>query len=88
MLIRYSNFRLGMTIDSCITAYRLLSQEVFGKRRRGTVRRVCNLISQGSMYSAEKLEVAIKKVIGDALGTEPKDVPLRGSDDTGCKVYL
>lgn len=78
-----------MTIDSCIEAYRLLSQEVFGKKRRGTVRRVCNLMSQGSMYSAEKLEVAIKKVIGNALGTtEPKDVPLRGSDNTGCKVYL
>lgn len=71
----------------CIAAYRLLSQDVFGKKKRGKVRKVCNLMSQGSMYSAKKLEAAIKKVIRDALGTEPNDVPLRSSDDSGCKVY-
>lgn len=76
-----------MDIDSSIAAYRLLSQDVFGKNRRGKLRRVCNLMSQGSMYSAEKLEVAIKKVIWDALKTEPNDVLLRANDDSGCKVY-
>lgn len=77
-----------MDVDSCIAAYSELAQDVFGKTRRGKVRRVCNLMSQGSMYSAEKLEIAIKKVIRGALGAEPDDVPLRGSEDTGCKVYL
>lgn len=76
-----------MDIDSCIAAYRALSQDVFGKKRRGKLRRVCNLMSQGSMYSAGKLEVAIKKVISDSLRTEPNDVPLCANNDSGCKVY-
>lgn len=46
-----------------------------------------NLMSQESMYSAEKLEVAIKKVISDALQTEANDVPLCSNNDSGCKVY-
>jgi hypothetical protein len=80
-------YRLGMTIEDTIEAYKRFSKSVFYKRPLGgrfgkTVLALCG----SPWYSAVELENSVKDVL-QAAGVEIT-APLRGSHEPGCRMYV
>ncbi|KAH7110106.1 acyl transferase/acyl hydrolase/lysophospholipase [Dendryphion nanum] len=73
--------RLRMSVQECIDEYTALSRHIFKRKR--------HLGSSGPTFYAEDLEKALKKVIGERLGLQNEEAPLRDPlGEEACKTFV
>jgi len=74
--------RLRMSIDEVIASYTELASKIFAA---GILSKIGGAATTGALYSAEKLENAIKEVVAKHSGNN-RDAPMRDPLENGCPV--
>jgi len=72
-----------MTIDECIEAYDKLASEIFSSSK---LNKVDVFTDTGARYSAEKLEAAVKAIVGK-YAKDP-EAPMLDPNSKGPKVFV